>query len=277
MEQQSFMDQMVTGWNTWADPIARWIHVGAGIMWIGHLWFFNFVNAQIAKTYDAESKKKVLPELMPRALYWFRWGALYTWITGVLMLGYNFSMSGVLLRDGATMSKGAAAFTGLAIVLFGFFAYDALWKFAFAKNELVGAIVSFLLVVAVAFFFHQVLGFSSRAVAIHIGAMFGNAMMMNVWMRIWPAQRKIIAGVKGTGPAPDAAVPALAGLRSKHNTYMSVPLVLFMLNMHATRYIDIDLGGTAAPWLMVAIIVGIGWGAVKFLYTKSASAAPTGF
>src|ERR1044071_4783145 len=63
----------------------RWIHVVAGVMWIGHLWFFNFVNAQVAKTYDADSKKKVIPELMPRALYWFRWGAAYTWITGILL------------------------------------------------------------------------------------------------------------------------------------------------------------------------------------------------
>src|SRR5260221_9693670 len=70
----------------------RWIHVIAGVMWIGDLWFFNFVNAQVAKTYDADSKKKVIPELMPRALYWFRWGAAYTWITGFGLLGIVYYM-----------------------------------------------------------------------------------------------------------------------------------------------------------------------------------------
>ena len=53
--------------NEWLNVIFRWTHLAAGVMWIGHLWFFNFVNAQVAKTYDPDSRKKVLPELMPRA------------------------------------------------------------------------------------------------------------------------------------------------------------------------------------------------------------------
>src|SRR6266851_2383775 len=73
--------------NEWLNLIFRWIHVLAGVMWIGHLWFFNFVNSQVAKTYDADSKKKVVPELMPRALFWFRWGAAYTWVSGILLMG----------------------------------------------------------------------------------------------------------------------------------------------------------------------------------------------
>ena len=55
--------------NEWLNLVFRWIHVLAGVMWIGHLWFFNFVNTQLAKTYDPDSRKKVVPELMPRALY----------------------------------------------------------------------------------------------------------------------------------------------------------------------------------------------------------------
>src|SRR5262245_34140386 len=74
--------------NNWLNLLFRWIHVVAGIAWIGHLYFFNWVNAQVAKTYDADSKKKVVPELMPRALYWFRWGAMYTWITGIFLLAF---------------------------------------------------------------------------------------------------------------------------------------------------------------------------------------------
>src|SRR2546421_10613431 len=76
--------------NEWLNLVFRWIHVLAGVMWIGHLYFFNFVNAQLAKTYDADSKKKVVPELMPRALYWFRWGAMYTFISGLLLASFQF-------------------------------------------------------------------------------------------------------------------------------------------------------------------------------------------
>ena len=67
-------------------PIFKWLHVIAGIMWIGLLYFFNFVNTSFAPTMDGDTKKKVVPELMPRTLYWFRWGAAYTWVTGIVLL-----------------------------------------------------------------------------------------------------------------------------------------------------------------------------------------------
>ena len=60
-------------------PIFKWLHVIAGIMWIGLLYFFNFVNTAFAPTMDGDTKKKVVPELMPRTLYWFRMGAAWTW------------------------------------------------------------------------------------------------------------------------------------------------------------------------------------------------------
>jgi len=71
--------------NTMALFIFRWIHYVAGITWIGILYFFNFINVHFAKTLDGDSKKKVVPELMPRALWWFRWSAMFTWLSG---LGY---------------------------------------------------------------------------------------------------------------------------------------------------------------------------------------------
>src|SRR5258705_9596758 len=95
--------------SEWLNLVFRWIHVVAGVMWIGHLWFFNFVNAQVAKTYDADSKKKVVPELMPRALYWFRWGAAYTWITGLLLLGVVIYHGGVALPSESTLGMGPVA------------------------------------------------------------------------------------------------------------------------------------------------------------------------
>src|SRR5437773_11945307 len=100
----------------WLNLVFRWIHVLAGVMWVGHLSFFNFVNAQVAKTYDPDSKKKVIPELMPRALYWFRWGAAWTWITGVLLLAFVYYMgTGMLVKDASSMSAGMGAMLSLAI------------------------------------------------------------------------------------------------------------------------------------------------------------------
>ena len=102
--------------------------------------------------------------------------------------------------------------------------------------------------------------------------LLGTIMAANVWMRIWPNQRKIIAGVKGTGPAADPSIPALAALRSKHNTYMSVPLIFFMVSNHfPTVY------GSDYAWITALIFVAVGWGATKFLYNKSASPAPAQF
>src|SRR6266850_703040 len=86
------------------ESFLRWIHIVAGIVWIGHLYFFNFVNGPFAATIDAGTKQKVVPELMPRALYWFRWGAAWTWVTGVLLLLLVFWHGGIMFgpRGGST-------------------------------------------------------------------------------------------------------------------------------------------------------------------------------
>jgi uncharacterized membrane protein len=252
--------------SEWLNLIFRWIHVLAGVMWIGHLWFFNFVNAQLAKTYDADSKKKVLPELMPRALYWFRWGAAYTFISGILLLFLLYWFGGFMGEIG--MGAHAVGGIGLVAIIVGFVVYDLLWKNL--KNEMAGAAISFVLTAAFVFGMSRIMG--GRAMFIHVGGLFGTIMAANVWMRIWPSQRKIIAGVKGTAPAPDASVPALAGLRSKHNTYMSVPLIFFMVSNHFTTVYGSDLA-----WLWALIFIAVGWGVTKFLYNKSASPAPAQF
>src|SRR5436190_6666434 len=73
--------------NTILQLLFRWAHVVAGIIWIGHLYFFNWVNAPFQGKIDGPTKKLVNPELLPRALYWFRWGAAWTWISGFLLAG----------------------------------------------------------------------------------------------------------------------------------------------------------------------------------------------
>jgi uncharacterized membrane protein len=254
----------------WLDVIFRWTHVGAGVMWIGHLWFFNFVNSQLAKTYDPESRKKVLPELMPRALYWFRWGAAYTWVTGILLLFLVYWFGGYMVNapePGANRPLGphAAGGIALAMILVGFVIYDVLWKNM--KNETAGMVISWILVGVYALIWSHFL--SGRSMFIHVGALFGTIMAANVWMRIWPAQRKIIAGVKGTAAAPDPSVAAMAGLRSKHNTYMSVPLLFLMVSNHFFGFY-----GTQLNWVVVLVVVAFGWWITKLLYGKAATPAP---
>ena len=254
--------------SEWLNLIFRWIHVLAGVMWIGHLWFFNFVNAQLAKTYTPEGKKQVLPELMPRALYWFRWGAAYTFVTGILLLWVVYWAGNAMGSE--KMSSYGSGGIALVIVLVGFALYDLLWKNM--KNEMAGMAISFVLVAVYELILVKGLGIGGRALFVYVGGLFGTIMAANVWMRIWPNQRKIIAGVKGTAAAPDASVPALAGLRSKHNTYMSVPLIFFMVSNHfPTVY------GSDNAWIYALVFIAVGWGITKFLYNKSATPAPAQF
>ena len=82
------------------NPIAKWLHIIAGVLWIGLLYFFNWINGHVAATMDGETKQKVVPELMPRTLYFFRWGAAWTWVTGVVLMLFIFWM-----EMGSTMFK----------------------------------------------------------------------------------------------------------------------------------------------------------------------------
>jgi len=255
--------------SEWLNILFRWIHVIAGVVWIGHLYFFNFVNAHLAKTYDADTRKKVVPELMPRALYFFRWGAVWTWISGVLLLGLVYYMGGALLEADSGMSVGMGMAIGLWLLVVGFAVYDILWKSPLGKNPLAGTVVSLVILAAVTWWMSTI--FSGRAVYIHLGAMLGTIMAGNVWMRIWPAQRKIIAAIKG-GTAPDPAVVALAGLRSRHNTFMSVPLLFFMVSNHyPTMY------GSAYGWLCAMGTVVAGFLAAMWLYKQSGAPSTTKF
>lgn len=237
------------------QSILRWIHVVAGILWIGLLYFFNWVNGPFAATMDGETKKKVVPELMPRALFWFRWGALWTWGTGILILLLVFYHGGAAFADGVSKPIG---YVGVALALIAPFIYDVLAK-AIKKNEVM-AVVGVAVVAGLTWAMTMYLGYGFRGYMIHIGGIFGTIMAFNVWFRIWPSQQKIITAIKG-GTPPDAAVVALAGTRSKHNTFMSIPLVLMMLNAHNTWM--------SSYWWMLAVLVGIAWIGTKHLYSKA--------
>jgi uncharacterized membrane protein len=241
------------------QAILRWLHVIAGIFWIGHLYYFNFVNGAFEATLDAAGKKSVVPQLRPRALYWFRWGAAWTWITGVLLVLIVFYHGQVVYDMGRGWN--ALGYVMVAVTFLAFVVYDPLAKQEFAKNNKQMAGVSFVLVVLVVMGYYEA-GFGYRAYVIHLGALFGTLMAANVWMRIWPAQQKIITAIRD-GQAPDAGLVAMAGQRSRHNTYMSVPLVWMMINSHTTVPF-----ATSVVYLLA--VVGIGWGGAMLAYKKAA-------
>jgi uncharacterized membrane protein len=239
------------------EAIIRWGHVVAGITWIGLLYFFNWVNTAFVPTMDAETKKKVIPELIPRTLYWFRWGALWTWVTGLLLLLMHFYHSGAVF-EGGSGNFGRMTIAALMVTFLGVLVYDVLAK-AVKDNRLMASMGLVLIALAITIF--QGVGFGYRGYVIHIGTMFGTIMAFNVWMRIWPAQRIIIAATRD-GQAPPADKPALASQRSKHNTYLSVPLVWTMIDQHTTFYAGSNL------WLLLAVAVG--WAVVYLCYRKAA-------
>jgi uncharacterized membrane protein len=251
--------------SPWLEALFRWVHVVAGVLWIGLLYFFNWINGVVAKQLDGPTKQKVLPELLPRTLYFFRWGAAYTWITGVLLLGMVYYMKTGSGYFGDEANIGVA----FAIVLVGAGIYDVLWTALQDKKE-IALVVSFILLLGVMSLMDNVLGMGPRALFIHVGALFGTSMAMNVWMRIWPAQRKIITAIKA-GDAPEPGWGALAGLRSKHNTYMSVPLIYIMIAVHHHPQAQFfTIGGNEVGWLLLAGIIIVSWLVVFWIYKKAA-------
>ncbi|HEX7035760.1 MAG TPA: urate hydroxylase PuuD [Pseudomonadales bacterium] len=86
------------------DYLARWGHFLFGITWIGMLYYFNFVQGEYFKVADASSRTDAFTKLVPRALWWFRWGAMFTFLTGVILLGFMHSRATVDIVVGATLA-----------------------------------------------------------------------------------------------------------------------------------------------------------------------------
>jgi uncharacterized membrane protein len=154
--------------------LIRWLHFLAGITWIGLLYYFNFVQVPAIAAANADSGGPgaggITKYVAPRALWWFRWSALLTWLAGAAYLGKNFTQAFTLgLMEGGTT-------------------------------------------------YHTTIG---------IGAWLGTIMLFNVWVLIWPNQKKIL----GMVPASDeekARGRRVAALASRTNTLLSIPMLLFM-------------------------------------------------
>ena len=112
--------------------LVRWLHVIAGITWIGHLYFFNFVNVPLQGALDDAAKKLVNPKLMPRALWWFRWGAMITFLAGLVLFtmnymytpGVGFGPSNLFLGENGITSRAVWILLGM---LFGTIMWFNVW------------------------------------------------------------------------------------------------------------------------------------------------------
>jgi uncharacterized membrane protein len=135
--------------------------------------------------------------------------------------------------------------------------YDLLVLSPLGRNEKAFAVVAYALVIGAAYLSTHVL--SARAAFIHVGASFGTIMFLNVWMRILPAQRRMIAAVKD-GREPDPREGARAKLRSKHNTFMVVPVVFTMISNHYNLVL-----GHEYAWVILCALVLVGWVAAKLI------------
>jgi uncharacterized membrane protein len=247
--------------------LSRFVHVLAGIVWLGMLYFFNFVNGPFAATLDADTKRKVVPELLPRALFFFRWGALWTWASGVILLGLVFHRGGILFEADAGWGAGAGVMT--LVVFLAPLAYDALQRSALGKDARLFGAASFALIALVVVLMAKWSGFGWRAFNIHLGVLFGTVMAWNVWFRIWPAQQQVIGAVK-RGTPPDPAWVSLAATRSRHNTYMSVPLLFTMINSHTGFFSGNAWLPGRYSFVALLTMVLVGWHVVWQLYRRAA-------
>jgi uncharacterized membrane protein len=244
----------------------RWFHVVAGIIWIGHLYFFNWVNGPFQGKIDGPTKKLVNPELMPRALFWFRWGAAWTWITGFVLAGLIYYQTTAGLFDEAHQKDGNP-WLWLAITLaawaVGFVIYNAIMKSL--ANKVVAAAICLVLYAGLWCLLEHAGHYNGRALYIHGGATFGTMMALNVWMIIWPYQKKILTALKDGSPLPATdPIVTTAGLRSRHNTYMSVPLVFFMISNHYGTVFGSEYRDAYA-----AAVIVVGFIVVRLLYGKA--------
>jgi uncharacterized membrane protein len=227
--------------------LLRWAHFVAGITWIGLLYFFNVVNVPFQKALDPETKKKVNPDLLSRALWYFRWGAVITVLAGLAyfaMYTLKADVNNANTIGGGSINLWWVLFAWLTypIVLFAVEFLIIKKVPALTKDGRIFAVVMFVLVVLITWglvkFFVGMLTAggeswaSNKTISIGVGGAYGFVMMLNVWGIIWPNNKRIIAATAGTGPAAPPELARQAFLASRTNAWLSLPLLLFMGTSH---------------------------------------------
>jgi len=263
--------------SEWLNLIVRWFHVIAGVMWIGQTFLFNWLEKRLALASSASEdpnvsgklwmvhgggfyllEKQKTPKEMPRELYWFKYESLLTWVSGFLLLFIVYYYGGLMLEPDSELSDLTGVLIGLGTLVGGWILYNLIWYTPLGKNEYLGASISLAVIIGFSYLLDNFI--SSRAVLMHVGAVFGTIMVCNVWFRILPAQDEMLSATRA-GKKPNMELAVKAKNCSKHNTFLSVPLILIMISNHfpTATY------GNQNNWLVLGFLVVLGWVIASFI------------
>jgi uncharacterized membrane protein len=255
----------------WLSLILRWLHVVAGIGWIGSSFYFIHLDLSLKRRAGLPEgvqgdawqvhgggfyhmvKYLVAPARMPDELTWFKWEAYATWLSGFALLVLVYYLGAELyLIDKSVLDLSAPSAAAIAFgsLLLAWLFYEGLCRSPLGKHEVALALVGYVFLVALTYGFTHV--FSGRGAFTQIGALIGTIMVANVFIIIIPNQKKTVAALLA-GKEPDPALGEVGKQRSVHNNYLTLPVVFLMITNHyplmfATRF----------NWLIVAIVLIIG-------------------
>ena len=260
--------------NEWLDLLVRWLHVVAAIAWIGSSFYFIALDNHLRPPKDEADaergvggeaweihgggfyqvqKYRLAPKTLPEPLYWFKWEAYTTWLSGfaLLIVLYYFNANTFLIdKSVADLQPWQAISISVALLIAAWLVYDGLCRLI--PNDVALAAVLLVLVTLAAWGVSHL--FSGRAEYIQIGAMLGTMMAGNVFFVIIPAHWELIRA-KQAGREPSAAAGLRAKQRSVHNNYLTVPVVFTMISNH----FPITYGHSYSWLILVALLVIGAW------------------
>lgn len=259
-----------TGWEL-VDLVARWIHVIASIMWVGNSLLFNWLDRNLKPSKDAApgslgeiwllhsgafyyvDKTLLGGRPLPRPLHWFVVQAMTTWGSGlVLLIAVYWAGGRAAMTDPgvALLSHSQAVIVGIAAIVIGAALYDSLQRGFAARAPRAAAAIWMTALTAISIGLTQLL--SGRAAFLHVGALLGTIMAMNVAHTIMPSQQQLVASV-GQGGIADPEVSARAKRVSIHNNYFVFPVIALMVSSHFPA-----VYANRLSWLLLLIIVAAG-------------------
>ena len=269
----------------WLHLALRWLHLVAGIAWIGSSFYFVWLDNHLTRPAEGDAsgelwsvhgggfyhnqKYQVAPSAMPDQLHWFKWEAYFTWISGfsLLVLIYYVGAQSFLLDPAkAALTPAQAIALGLAAQVFGWLVYDALCRSPLRSSNLALGTFWFACLLWAALLLDGLL--NARAAYMHVGAIIGTAMVANVFFVIIPNQRRVVADLVA-GRTPDPALGAAAKQRSLHNNYMTLPVLFIMISQHHPMTYGAD-----RPWLVLALL-GLTGVAVRHVFNLRGRGQPT--
>jgi len=255
--------------------LLRWLHVIAGIAWVGSSFYFVWLDDSLEPPApDSDAARKgvsgelwavhgggfynpqkygVAPASLPEKLHWFKWEAYVTWLSGTALLVIVYWMRAqTMMVDPlvASLTPAQAVGIGVASMVVSWFVYDLLCRSPLGRhNGMLGAVV-FGLLTLLAWELCRTLG--GRAAYIHVGTSMGTIMAANVFFVIIPGQRRMVEAMRA-GLRPNPIDGARGKQRSVHNNYFTLPVVFIMISNHySSTYAH------PQAWAVLALIGGAG-------------------